>query len=214
MLAHLIRKDILIAKKHVLVSMLVIIAIPIFVISVAPSAPPVAPFIYMVVLGEVLLLQAISQEEAKHPKTIALLCATPYQRGTFVLAKYALFMLVFIYCTLVYFSVSFLIEKRIVIDLTSFLAVLFIGAIIFGIYMPIEFKYGVVNAKFIFMIIILLFSSGPALFMNIFGNTGLDLSVLESLSSSVKNTVLALGSLLALSISMIVTMRIFAKKEL
>lgn len=214
MLLHLIKKDILIVKKHVLMTMLIIIAIPLFVMFTAHNIPGLIPFVYMIVLGEVLLLQAIAQEEAKHPKTIALLCATPYQRKTFVLAKYMLFFLIFIYCSVVYTLIAFFINKTIIINLTTFLVVMMIGAIVFSIYMPIEFKYGVVKAKFIFMIIILLFSLAPPLFVNLFGSISIKFSILKTLSPLLKNTVLALGNVFVLGVSLIISTKIFAKKEL
>lgn len=214
MLLHLIKKDILIAKKYVFITMLIIIAIPLSVMLVVPSVSSLAPFLYMVVLGEAMLLQTISQEEAKNPKTTALLCAAPYQRKNFVQAKYALFFLIFAFCWLIHTFVTFFINKSNILDLTTILTVMLVGAIICGFYIPIEFKYGVVKAKFVFMIVIFMFSLGPSLLGNFFGSIKLDFSVLETISPAIKNSLLILANLMVLGISMLLSTRIFLKKDL
>jgi ABC-2 type transport system permease protein len=214
MLLHLIKKDILIAKKYVFITMLAILAIPLFIMLVAPSLSGLIPFLYMVVLGELILLQAISQEEAKYPKTTALLCAAPYPRKTLVKAKYTLFLLIFAYCCFIYAIVNFFINKSGIIDLTMILTVMLVSAIIFGIYMPIEFKHGFVKARFIFMMVIIVFSLGPSVLVNLFGDVRLDFSAFATISSGTKNIVLVLANILVLGISMMVSISIFSKKEL
>ena len=86
MLLHLVKKDLLISKRYVIIMLLLTFALPVFILLLEPSVPGVLPFIYAVIFGEVLLLQAIAPEEEKHPKAVALLCAGPYKRETFVLA--------------------------------------------------------------------------------------------------------------------------------
>lgn len=214
MLLYLIKKDILIAKKFVFITMLMIIAIPLFVMLVAPSVSSVALFLYMVVLGEVMLLQAIAQEEAKHPKATALLCAAPYQRKTFVQAKHALFLLIFFICWIVHTLIMIFINKSSILDLTMILAVMLVGAIVFGFNISMEFKYGVVKAKFVFMIVILIFSLGPSLLAGFFGSVKLDFTVFETMSPAAKNALLALANVMVISISIVLSTRIFSKKEL
>ena len=219
MVLHLVKKDILIAKKFVFVAMLVVIAVPLLIMLTAPSIPGFLPFLYMVVIGELLLLQAISQEEAKYPKAVALLCAAPYTRSAFVKAKYIFFILIFAYCCVVNTLLMLVINKQPnSLDLTAMLAVLLVSVIIYGIYMPIEFKYGLVKAKFVFMIAIFAFSLGPTIFAtifaNFFANITIDFSALAAISSGVKNIVLALASIAVFGISMMVSTKIFSKKEL
>lgn len=214
MLLHLVRKDLLIAKKYVLISMLLTVAIPVFVMFLAPTVPGIIPFIYMVIFGEVLLLQAIAQEEAKHPKTIALLCASPYERKSFVLAKYLLFLLIFSYCSLVYTLVTYFIGKTIFIDLTTFLIVMLVGSIFFGVYMPLDFKYGFAKAKFAITIVILLFSLGPTLFTRFFEDLDIIFSSFKALSPLAINSILALSNVFIIGISLLISIRIFANKDL
>lgn len=215
MVLHLVKKDILIAKKFVFVAMLVVIAVPLFIMLTVPELTGFLPFLYMVVMGELLLLQAISQEEAKCPKATALLCAAPYTRSDFVKAKYIFFLLIFAYCCIVYVLMMLVINRQPnSLDLTAMSAVLLVSVIIYGIYMPIEFKYGLVKAKFVFMIAIFALSLGPTIFVKLFANITIDFSALAAISSGVKNIVSVLASIAVFGISMMVSTRIFSKKEL
>jgi ABC-2 type transport system permease protein len=216
MLLHLIKKDILIAKNLVLASILIIIAIPLFFMFAIPFPMGLLPFLYMVVLVEILLLQSISAAEAKSPKAFALLCAAPYTRKALVGAKYVFSILLFTFCYVVHTLLALIIDPSIILDLTSILAVLLFSTIVYGIYMPIEFKYGNAKARFVFTILILVFSLGPMLFTNL--PAGIDFSMLvESITSVpdiVKWIALALLSALSFIVSMAISMRIFVNKEL
>ena len=214
MLLHLVKKDILIAKKFVFATMILIIAIPLFISAIdLLSFSNFLPFLYAVVLGELVLLQSISQEEAKYPKAPALLCAMPYSRSTFVKAKYALFLFIFAYCCVTY-TILLAISKSNILDLNSILIVLLCSVLIYGVYMPIEIKYGNVKAKFFFMIVVLTISWGPAIYFNLFANINIDLTILTTIPLGIQNIVLAIASIVIFCISMFTSIKIFEKKEL
>lgn len=166
MLLHLIKKDILLVKNLVLVAMLINIAIPLFFIFTIPFSTGLLPFLYMVILTEIILLQSISAMEAKSPKASSLLCTTPYSRKTLVKAKYIFFILLFAFCYVVHTLLSLIVDPPNILNLTSVLTVLLFGTIAYGIYMPIEFKYGNVKARFVFMTLIFIVSLGPMIFTN------------------------------------------------
>ncbi len=211
-LLHLIKKDILIAKKFVLITMLIVIAIPLFFMWAIPSLTSFLPFLYIVILVEVMLLQTVSQIKDKNPKVSALLCATPYTRKELVKARYAFFILLFAYCYIVHTLLTLIIDP----DLTGILAVLLCSVFIYGIYMPIEFKYGLVKAKFIFMATVLILSLGPIIITNLFA--GIDFSMLVkpilAIPAIVKCALLASLSALFFGLSMAISINIFSKKEL
>lgn len=215
MLLHLIKKDILIAKKEILLVLLIIAVVPLFYAWAAPEMSSFFPFLYMVVIGEVTLLQSISQLEAKTPKAPALLCATPYTRKSLVKAKYAFFVLIFVYCYIVHTLLILIINPLNILDFTSVFSVLLFSAIIYGVYMPIEFKFGVVKAKFVFMVTIIVFSLGPIIFGNILSNViKIDFSVFSTMPTTIFNSLLTLFSITVISISMLVSIKIFQHKEL
>ncbi|HZK58006.1 MAG TPA: ABC-2 transporter permease [Clostridia bacterium] len=120
----------------------------------------------------------------------------------------------FIYCIAAHFLVTLFINKAVIFDLSSILVAMLAGAVMFDTYTPIEFKYGVVKARFVFTIVIFLFSMGPSLFMNLFGNVNFVFLALKTLSPTTKNTILDLGNILIIGISMLTSLKIFAEKEL
>ena len=216
MLLHLIKKDILLAKAIVIWAMLFIIAIPLFFKTVIPFPADLLSFLYMVVFAEIILLQNISAYEAKSPKASALLCAAPYTRRAVVQAKYVFFALLFALCYIIHTFFSLLIDSSHILNLTSVLVVLLCGVLIHGIFVPIEFKFGNVKTRFIFMITILLFSMWPAIFANFLG--GVDFSkIVDSIASIpiiVTQVTLILLSILFFLVSMAISIKIFSSKEL
>ena len=214
LLFHLVRKDILVAKNHLLLTMLIIGVVPLYLGFTAPSIPGPVTLAYMVILGEIIILQSIAQEEAKQPKTIALLCAAPYPRKSVVYAKYVLFFLFFAYCLAAHTTVAFFTHKANILDLTSVLAVMFFGVVLFGIYVPVEFRYGVVKAKIVFTVVILLLSMGPPLFARLFGEVGFNLSFLRYMSPAKMNIALVFGIVFVIALSVMSSVHIFSKKEL
>lgn len=216
LMLHLIKKDILIAKGAVLISVVMVIALPSFFAFQAPFLAGTLSFLYMVGFVEIILLNNISWIESKSLKAPALLCAAPYTRMVFVRAKYLFFVFLFVVCYAVHSLMALFLDPSTILDLTSVLAVLLFGVVIYGIYMPIEFKYGNVKARLIFIVMIFMFSLGPIAYTSFLAD--LDFSALSSLLAAIPGAVmciiLALLSAAVFAGSMALSTRIFAKKEL
>ena len=214
MVLNLVKKDILITKKLVLITMLVVIAIPLFVTWNAPSLSSVVPFFYMVMMAELLVLQSGSQIEAKNPKAASLLCAVPYTRGAFVKAKYVLLLLIFVYCFVIHTIVMLIVNRTSLLGLPVALIVLLLAIIIFGFYLLFEFKYGFVKARFFFVIVIFALSLGPSVLKNIFPDITIDFSVFQAIPFNAQCLILAAANIIAFIIFMFASIRIYAKKDL
>jgi ABC-2 type transport system permease protein len=216
LLLHLIKKDILLAKTLVLITIAILIAIPLFFAFAATASMGLLPVLYMVVFTEIMLLQGVLAMEAKNPKASALLCAAPYSRKTLVQAKYAFFLLLFASCYIIYTLLALIVHPSDMLAPASVLAVLLFGAIVYGVYMPIEFKYGNVKARFVFMALILVLSLGPMLFANFLAGIdfGAIIANIAAIPNIVKCIVLALLSALAFMASIAISIRIVAKKDL
>ena len=214
MLLNLVKKDILITKKLTLITMLVIIAIPLFVTWKAPSLPGFVPFLYMVIMAELLVLQTGSQIEAKNPKAASLLCAVPYTRSAFVKAKYVLLLLIFAYCFVMHTIVMLIVNRANILGLPAALAVLFLAIIIFGLYLLFEFKYGFVKARFFFIIVIFVLSLGPSVYKSLFPDITIDFSNLQAIPVNAQCLLLAAADIAAFIIFMFASIRIYAKKDL
>ena len=194
--------------------MLLAIAVPLFVAWRVPEIGGVISFIYTVVFTELIICQSVSAEESKYPKSAALLCSVPYQRSTFVKAKYVFFLLLFAYCYVVYTLMALVVPGIGAIDLSIVLSVLLVGVILYGVYLPLYFKYGAEKTKFFFMICIFTISFGSPILYQYFANANIDFSMLASIPTLTKNVVLALASIIVWGVSQWVSIRIFSKKDL
>lgn len=214
MLIQLVRKDFLLVKKYVLIMMLIAVAVPLFAVWRLSDMPGAICFIYVVVFTELIICQGVSQEESKFPKAAALLCSVPYKRSSIVKAKYVFFLLLYAYCWAVYNIMVLLLPSIGAIDLTVGLSVLLVGMILYGIYLPLYFKYGVEKTKFFFMICIFAISFGMPMFYKYFTSLQIDFSILASIPVAVINLILAILFAVALGVSMTISIRIYSKKEL
>ena len=216
MILQLVKKDFLIAKKLIFIILAIVCIIPLFFLWTAPELAQwgVIPFLYMVILGELIIFQTLSQLEGKNPKAEALLCAAPYPRSAFAAEKYVLFLLIFAYCYFVHTIEMVLFNRTGLLNLPMILAVLLLAVIIFCVYLPFEFKYGFIKARFFYMIIILVLSMGPSLFTGIFPDFTVDLSVFASIPSFVLCLALAAASIVIFGISLAISIGIYEKKEL
>ena len=82
MLFHLIKKDVLIVKKYVLIMLAAAVLIPPFMLWRAPQYTGVLGFMLSVIFCVFMLLQYVSLKEYQFSKAATLLCATPYSRRT------------------------------------------------------------------------------------------------------------------------------------
>ena len=136
------KKNILLAKKPTLLMLILSAIIPLFVVSRVPALGGTVAFIYTVIFTELIILQSVAVEESKHPKAAALLCAAPYSRKTFVSAKYVFFLLLFVYCYAIFSLVGMINPDVGMVSLSAVLAVFLGGVVVYGVYLPLYFKYG------------------------------------------------------------------------
>lgn len=89
MLFSLLKKDVLIVKKYVLIMIVAAALIPPIMRWRTPEFTGVFGFILSVIFSVFMLLQYVSLKEYQFPKAATLLCATPFSRKATVLSKYA-----------------------------------------------------------------------------------------------------------------------------
>lgn len=214
MLFHLLKKDVLIAKKYIIAAITIVIIMPAYILFNIPDFHSFVPFLYMIIIGEMFTIQTISQEESKYPKAITLLCATPYSRRAFIQAKYLFYPIMFLYCLLVFIVIGKIFFGTLLINLTSILISLFLSVLLFAIYMPIDIKYGSVKSRFIYMIAIFVLSFAPGLVLGIFKKTDFNINFVNSIPIGVVNVILFFLSVAVFFISMSISNKIFCEKEL
>lgn len=211
MLIHLVKKDVLIAKKYIFLVLCIVIGIPMFVSWRSPQFSQTLGFALAVIFSEFMLCQNISLKENQYSKASALLCSTPYPRRGLVQSKYILFVLVFLYCTFVYWIENLILPKIGDFNATYILSVFLVSCLIYGIYLPVQYKLGYEKTKLFFMVIIM---ASPFVLPAITKYGNLDLFAITHVPTGVFNTVISLISLLILVVSMHVSIKIFQKKEL
>lgn len=211
MLIHLVKKDFLIAKKYVMLVLFIVIGIPLFVSWRSPQFSQTLGFTLAVIFSEFMLCQNISLKENKYSKATALLCATPYPRSGLVQSKYILFVLVFIYCTFVYWAESLLFPHIGNFNITHILTVFLFTSLAYGIYLPIQYKLGYEKTKLFFMLIIM---ASPFVLPALTKYGNINILAIAKIPNKIFNIILGLTSLLILLISMCISIKIFKKKEL
>ena len=212
MLISLVKKDILLVKKYMLMMMIITVAIPIFILWRMPQFLGFVAFLISTIYTELMLCQFVSMTELKYPKTDALLCAIPYPRRTIVVARYTFFLLIFAYCVLAYSLVSLIIPQIKFLSLSNVLTVLLILTTLFGVYTPIQYKLGFEKTKYFFTIVIVAtpFLSPTLTKLGI----SLDLNWLSSMPLFVWILIMIAMIILVLSVSVITSINIYEKKEL
>ena len=213
MIPHLVIKDVLLVKKIAPIMMAILVGV-ITIAAMTPGLPGAFLFLYFVVLSELILLQAVSGEEEKSPKATALLCAAPYSRRDFVAAKYVVFPVMLLLCFLLYSLLALLHPNLVLLSLRDFLVGLFGGSLIFGLYTPISIRYGAAKARLVYILVILSLSAGPTLLMTLFPGLATALSRWQGFSAPLMSLLLLLLSVAVLLLSLLASMRVFARKDL
>ncbi|NFD54579.1 ABC-2 transporter permease [Clostridium botulinum] len=212
MLISLVKKDILLVKKYMLMMMIIAIAIPIFIMWRTPEFLGFSAFLISTIFAEFMLYQYVSMAELKYPKADALLCATPYPRRSIVVARYIFLLLIFVYCILAYSIVALILPEIKFLSLSNVLTVMLISAILFGVYTPIQYKLGYEKTKYFFSIVIV---GTPFLLPTLAKlQISLDFSWLSSMPSLLWNLIMIAIIILVLSVSVITSINIYEKKEL
>lgn len=212
MLLHLVKKDILLVKKYLLFMLLVVIAFPLFIMARNPEFLGFNTFLISVIFTEFMLYQYVSIAEMKYLKATALLCGTPYSRSMLIKARYAFLLLIFTYCYVAYTVLALFVPKVEYLTLLSTLTALLISTILFGVYTPIQYKLGYERTKYFFSIVIVATPFILPALSNV--DIRLDFIELSAMSMLAKCLILIVAVIAILCISLIVSIKIYSKKDL
>ena len=170
---------------------------------------------FMVLFVLVMLLpNTVSMAETADERVTAYLCATPYSRKQMVLSKY-----IFDICIVVVYFFIYTLESMVFQDVgrVGGLTASVLIAVIFlyrGAYIPLEYKVGYEKAKYIGMASIMLLPFLLPTLLNNIDIEKLDFSVITALPVWLKYVMVYGGILLWLTVSYMLSERIFEKKEL
>ena len=217
MVANLVRKDFLLVKKMAAAFLAVSILVPIILmVNAAQMAGiEIISCLYMVILTEILFMQSVAMEEEKSPKAVALLCVAPYSRKSYIIARYLCY-LIFYGASLAIYSVIAAVYPRFnFLNVTEALTVFLISTVLYGIYTPIMIKYGATKGQLVISAAILLVSMGPTFLVRLFHpDLHHIIEFLQGSSNLMTAIVVGISGVVIFTLSMILSIRIFSRKEL
>mgnify|MGYP001623009220 CR=1 FL=1 len=159
MLLQLIKKDILLTWKYLLLMGALCCFYPFFVhhqISGAAAAfAGTLAFILMTFFSILFALLQAFQKEAMYPKASAYLCALPYRRRDLVLAKYIYFLGVYLGCCLIYWLETLILPDLGGFGLSEAVPIFAAVSLLLGLYLPVQYRFGYEFTKYFFMFAIL-----------------------------------------------------------
>ncbi|TCL47070.1 ABC-2 family transporter [Thermolongibacillus altinsuensis] len=216
MLLHLVKKDLILAKKYLLVMLIFAIVAPIFINSkLGLSNGSFISFLTTVLFVEYILFNMISFQEDKY-KGAALLCTTPYTRNGVIKAKYVFILVIFIACFLLY-NLAAVIGASYGLTRLSIYSVgvaLLIISVFFGILIPVQTKFGYEKTKYIFLIMIFLTPFTLPTIIEWYQSIDININIDLPIPQSIKDWIpFAIAVLMGL-ISMIISIRIYSRKNL
>lgn len=217
MVANLVRKDFLLVKKMAAAFLAVSILVPIILmVNAAQMAGiEIISCLYMVILTEILFMQSVAMEEEKSPKAVALLCAAPYSRKSYIIARYLCYLILYGACLAIYSMIAVIYPRFDYLNITEALTVFLISTVLYGIYTPIVIRYGATKGQLVLSAAILLISMGPAFLVRLFHpDLHHVIELLEGSSIFMIAIIVGISGVVIFTLSMILSIRIFSRKEL
>lgn len=211
MLLNLIKKDILIVKKYVLIMLVAAVLIPPFMLWRAPEYTGVLGFMLSVIFCVFMLLQYVSLKEYQFPKAATLLCATPFSRKMIVLSKYIFCIAIYTACCIIYAIETLVVPGLGTVDVTLFLLMFLVTSVFIGIYLPVQYKLGYEKTKFAFVVVIM---ASPFILPTLMKMENVNLNFLSMFSPLIVYTSVLLFSLIFLIVSVTLSIKIYSGTDL
>ncbi|WP_254490235.1 ABC-2 transporter permease [Bacillus thuringiensis] len=215
MLINLVVKDIMLVKKYFSILLVFAAIAPIYLSTqLKLNDGGLIGFLLTVVFMEHILFGTISKFEDQY-KGATLLCATPYTRSAFVKAKYLFLLVVFLCASIIRMITSIIIPSGIENLSINALGITFlVVSILFGILLPFQFKFGFDKTRMIsFIVVFLTPFVAPTLIKEI-QLIHLNFTLPLPFSSIIMAWMPCLISIVISIISMIISLKIYAKKDL
>ncbi|MRC19426.1 ABC-2 transporter permease [Bacillus thuringiensis] len=215
MLINLVVKDIMLVKKYFSILLVFAAIAPIYLSTqLKLNDGGLIGFLLTVVFMEHILFGTISKFEDQY-KGATLLCATPYTRSAFVKAKYLFLLVVFLCASIIRMITSIIIPSGIENLSINALGITFlVVSILFGILLPFQFKFGFDKTRMIsFIVVFLTPFVAPTLIKEI-QLSHLNFTLPLPFPSIIMAWTPCLISIIISIISMIISLKIYAKKDL
>ncbi len=214
MMFNLVKKDFLLVKRYLLLTAILAFGIPLFLLWRVPIIMGFPAFMITVIFTVYIPLQSVLLAETNYPKAIALLCTAPYPRSTVVKARYLFFLILFLYCYLAYAILSLLVPQIEMISLLEVVLALLFFSIIFGIYLPLQYKLGFEKMRNMVVVFIIATSFSLPFIVKALAKASINFDIFTELPLPIRYAVLFSIILLVAAISLATSIKIFQRKEL
>lgn len=215
MLINLVMKDFMLVKKYFLILLVFAATAPIYISTqIQLNDGGLTGFLLTVILMEHILFSTISKFEDQY-KGAALLCATPYTRSAFVKAKYLFLFLIFICASIIRIIISVIAPLGIENLSAIALGITFLTlSILFGVLLPVQFKFGYDKTRIIsFFTTFLTPFVAPTLIKGV-QSSHIDFTNIFPFPQIIQEWMPCFISLIIGFVSMIISLKIYAKKDL
>lgn len=171
-------------------------------------------FIITILFLEFILYGSVSRLEEKN-KGFILLTTIPYSRSEIVKSKYLFIASIFIITYALYILAALItpIEMNF-LSIKSVLISFLVISVCFGIYIPIQYKYGTEKTKYISSCFVLISPLSLPAVVKWIKSENIDLDIINRVPDMVKYIGIILVALLVLGISIRVSINIYSKKDL
>ncbi|KKY02830.1 hypothetical protein VN21_01085 [Paraclostridium benzoelyticum] len=171
-------------------------------------------FIITILFLEFILYGSVSRLEEKN-KGFILLTTIPYSRSEIVKSKYLFIASIFIITYALYILAALItpIEMNF-LSIKSVLISFLVISVCFGIYIPIQYKYGTEKTKYISSCFVLISPLSLPAVVKWIKSENIDLNIINRVPDMVKYIGIILVALLVLGISIRVSINIYSKKDL
>ncbi|MDC6157388.1 MULTISPECIES: ABC-2 transporter permease [Bacillus cereus group] len=215
MLINLVMKDFLLVKKYFLILLVFAAIAPIYLSSqLQLNDGGLVSFLLTVILMEYILFGTVSKFEDQY-KGAALLCATPYTRSAFVKAKYLFLFVIFICAAIIRIIISVVAPSGIESLSASALGITFLTlSILFGVLLPVQFKFGYDKTKIISLLTAFLIPFVAPTLIRGLQSSNIDFKSIFPFSPTVLTWMPCFISIIIGFISMIISLKVYAKKDL
>ncbi len=212
----LVKRDFFLIKRYCIVLLLMEIAIPLLCVYKAPQIFEFgcAVFALTYLFTAYMAIQSISIAETKYPKVEATLCAAPYSRKQIIFGRYLFMGVLFAATVVIYGILSALFPGMPMISVMDATITLLIGAVFMGIMLPVQYKLGYEKMKYVYMVIIITMPVSIPFIGKFLSAHPIDLSGLLNLSVFAKGGIALVISALLIAASMLVSVKVYSKKEL
>ncbi|MBR3382683.1 MAG: ABC-2 transporter permease [Clostridia bacterium] len=210
----LLKKDVYLTKKYLLVILGIAILFPVFIFYKATPLSGLTSFLITAIFSVYMALQAVSLSETKYPKATALLCTTPYLRKNLVIAKYLFFAGIIFIVALFYQGIAFVLPEFKFLTINQFLTALVVESLLLGIYLPLEYKLGYEKMKYLLMVVVMITPFVLPYIMQWLNSINWDFSFYLNLSNLLRAIICIVITTIVATISIIISVHIFKAKDL